>query len=74
MHKDLEEVIASSKLARDGVMNKTLSVKDANSIASQNNNVISAHALDLRTNIYLAESESRIPGLPAPKDGDEQRQ
>lgn len=60
MHDDLRGCIEAAKTARDGVIKGKMSVKEANSVASNNQTIIGAHAIDLRERIFLADAESRI--------------
>lgn len=60
MHKDLIECIETAKKARDGVLDKSLSVKEANAIAANNHTVTTAHLIDLRERMFAAEG-TRIP-------------
>ena len=67
MHDDLKDVVSTSKIARDKLINGDLSVKDANGIAAQNHNIIGAYALDLRERVFLSETASlvnRVEALP----------
>ena len=62
MHPDLTGAIEAAKAARDGVLEKTISVKEANSVAANNQTIITAHAIDLRERIFLADTN--IPQIP----------
>lgn len=57
MHRDLEECIETARIARDRLLSGRMTVKEANSVAANNHTVISAHALDLRERIFVAETE-----------------
>jgi hypothetical protein len=56
MHEDLKECIDMAKIARKGLIEKTMDVRRANAIASQNHAILSAHAIDLRERIFIAQS------------------
>jgi hypothetical protein len=60
MHTDLIEVIATAKEMRNRLMNKEVAVKEANGVAAQNHAILQAHAIDLRTRMFLAESQQQI--------------
>ncbi len=69
MNQDLHEVIETSKRARDAVLNRdegsstterTLLVKEANTVASNNHTIVMSHGLDLRERIFEAESQGLI--------------
>lgn len=62
MHKNLQECIESAKKARDGVLDKSMTVKEANAISNANHGIISCHAIDLRERIFAAETAT--PALP----------
>lgn len=56
MNNDLHEVIATSKAARDRLLDGSLSVKEANGVAAHNHNIIGSYALDLRERMFAAEA------------------
>jgi hypothetical protein len=60
MHKDLKEIIETSKSARDKLLAGEMNVKDCNGVAASNHNILSAHVLDLRTRMFLSESASQV--------------
>lgn len=64
MHPDLLSCIETAKQARDGVLDKSLTVKEANAIAGNNHTIVTAHALDLRERMFLADSAGGLPRLP----------
>lgn len=55
MHKDLKEVIETSKLVRDQLIAGNATVEAANAVAHNNGRIVSSHALDLRTRMFEAE-------------------
>lgn len=55
MHKDLIDCIATAQLARDGVLKKELTVKEANAVAANNHTIIGAYSFDLRERMFLSE-------------------
>jgi len=57
MKEDLAEVAATAKEARRMVMNKDISVKEANAVAAQNTTILQAHQIDLRERMFRWESE-----------------
>jgi hypothetical protein len=57
MHDDLKECIATAKLARDRLLAKELTVKEANAVTGANHIIVTAHALDLRERIFVAENQ-----------------
>jgi hypothetical protein len=61
MHTDLLDCIASSRLARDAILAKSMTVKEANSVASNNHIIVVAHSLDLRERMFLADYHESQP-------------
>lgn len=68
MHPDLEEIIEVSKSVRNGIADKTITVKEGNTINHANHLIISAHVLDLRERMFLQEIQQPPRALP---DADE---
>lgn len=71
MHEDLQDAIETAKRARDGVLDKTMSVPEANAIAANNHTIVGAYTVDLRERIFIYESgQGNIrPALSAPDEG-----
>jgi hypothetical protein len=55
MHQELQECIDTARQARAALFSKEIDIKMANSIANHNQTIIQAHAIDLRTRIFLHE-------------------
>lgn len=57
-------MIETAKQARNGVLDKSMTVKEANAVAGNNHTIVTAHRLDLSERIFLADSaETPVPGL-----------
>lgn len=68
MHADLIEAIETARKARDNVLDKSISVREANAVAANNHTIVTAHALTLRERIFLAETATvplRLKGKAA---------
>jgi hypothetical protein len=55
MNDDLLECITTLKRARDELLARTMSVREANAVSAANHAIISAYALDLRERIFIGE-------------------
>ena len=59
MNQDLKDCIATAKIARQALVDRQMSVKEANAITAANHTIISAYALDLRERMFASEIEGR---------------
>jgi hypothetical protein len=68
MHTDLAECIATARAARDRVLDQSLPVQVANAVAANNATIVTAHALNLRMQLF--EAERRQDNILAPPKSD----
>lgn len=75
MHDDLASCIQTARASRDQLLDGKLSVAEANAITGANHIIISAHALDLRERMFLADvsDDEAVARLTGEHPGDSPR-